>query len=174
MAMAPATMIGSSLPNMAKVAPITNTQRTEGVFCRKLAPTEWKIEVNDSATVDPTDLLRDEVLKFASLTAGWDGSGSMAASEQSRNAALAFLDCIPKGLPIPGAMMSQDGEIEFFWDLPHGYADITFEPTGLASFFSRSSNSTEEFIEALNESAFTRAWFFERLGALAAPVALAA
>ena len=174
MAMAPVTMIGSPLSTAAKVAPITTTQRTEGIFSRKLAPTEWKIEVDDSLAVDPIDALRDEVLKFASLASGWDGPGSMAAPEQSRNAALAFIDRIPKGLPLPGAMMSQNGEIEFFWDLAHGYADITFEASGLASFFSRANNSAEEFIEALNESAFTRAWFFERLGALDAPIALAA
>jgi hypothetical protein len=126
------------------------------------------------AVWDRSDFLVGEVQTYRDLKDGWDGKGSKAVTQKSFDAALQFIRCLPGGLPLPKAMVSSVGEVGFYWDLPEGFADISFGPDGVASFFSRHSNGHESFFDDLETDVFTRTWFFDVLGAMAAPLHKAA
>lgn len=123
---------------------------------------------------DHRELLAREVKTYAFLEDGWDGEGSARPTEYSTLEALRFIDRLPGGLPPPHAMVSSAGELGFYWDLEGGYADISFAADGSASFFSRTHSGQEFFQEALNSDNFSREWFFQVLGVMAAPQVAAA
>lgn len=124
---------------------------------------------NPAPILDARDFLHAEIQDYARLDDGWNGDGSQRPTAQSVGAADAFLDAIPAGMPLPKPMISSCGHIEFFWDLPSGYADISFDAEGAASFFARDQRRQELFLDELQASAFTRAWFEEALGHISAP-----
>jgi hypothetical protein len=169
LALTPATVIGSGTMVAPRLTPVNQAAKTDAVLRRQTTPTEWKIELDTDATPDPLEALRDEAIRYASLSDGWDGPSSIAVSVASRNSALAFIDVLPPGLPLPKIMVSPEGEIGFYWDLGGGYADISFSENGRGSFFSRTTSSQEEYLEDLAEGSFSRDWFYQRLGEMAAP-----
>lgn len=109
--------------------------------------TEAQLFNPDSIGVDRRDQLRAEIELLASQPEGWDGEGSRAATRASREAAEQFLETLPSGIPLPVPMMTHRGEIEFYWDLPTGYADMSFDANGSGSFFARGLDGTESFID---------------------------
>jgi hypothetical protein len=144
--------------------------RTEYILRAVPSTTELKIKIQPGLEpVDPIEALKLKAYEFSSFTNGWDGSGSLAPSGESIDAALAFIEILPGGLPLPEIMLSQAGEVGFYWDLIGGYADISFAETGLGSFFSRVKSGEEIFLDDLARGTFTRDWFFEQLGGMAAP-----
>jgi hypothetical protein len=129
---------------------------------------------SENQVLDRTVLIREEILSYAQLNDGWDGEGSKAATPDSKNAAEQFLDLVPSGLELPRTMISSAGELGFYWDLPQGFADISFALDGSASFFSRSSDGSESYTEFDPGHVFPREWFFDSLKKLSPRIALAA
>lgn len=112
------------------------------------AATEAPLFAGNSLALDRRDLLIEEVRFLAERQDGWDGEGSYGPTVRSREAAELFLKTLPAGIPLPVPMMTMRGEIEFYWDLPSGYADMSFDASGNGSFFARaSSNDQETFID---------------------------
>lgn len=143
---------------------------TNDLLIAPQVPTEFILmSASQNLSLDRRDLLTKEINAYESLKDGWDGGGSSHASSASVSAALQFVSRLPGGLPLPGAMMSSVGEVGFYWDFEGGYADISFSSDGAASFFSRTHEGQEYFQESLVVEAFTRDWFFQVLGAMAAP-----
>ena len=144
----------------------------------------WQIEEPATARMLPlttlptfTDKfgqLRNEIQAYVRLDDGWDGEGSLRPSKGSEIAALAFLDAIPGGLPLPVTMVSSQGKLEFYWDLPGGYADISFDAEGKGSFFSRDNDNREVFVDDLQSENFTKKWCFQMIGPIAGPTTKAA
>ena len=175
LALTPITVIAAPASSGLKTAPVRAAYQTDTVFHAKTASTAWNIKLPAfDSPPDLADALRTKALMYSEFEDGWDGEGSVAATGTCGDAALAFIDSLPGGLPLPGIMMSFSGEIGFYWDLSGGYADISFAKDGVGSFFSRSSQAQEVFIEELKQGQFTRDWFFGQLGAMAAPVLQAA
>jgi hypothetical protein len=131
--------------------------------------TEAVVNHAPSVAFDKSDYLLREVDTYKALKAGWDGEGSKAVSELSMQTAVNFVKLLPGGLPLPGAMVSSEGEIGFYWDLPQGFAEIRFDDAGMGTFFSHHSAGSETYIQDMKAEVFTRSWFFESLGALASP-----
>lgn len=164
----PALLTG--VPSISTVRGVAtpNSVRTDVLLRPMHAPSE--IELTSSQPgLDPVDFLRAKANEFALLEDGWDGDTSVAPSQASVAAALGFIDRLPGGLPLPGIMVSSQGEIGFYWDLNGGYADISFSSAGEGSFFSRTPMGQEEFFDELAVASLDRKWFFDRLGAMAAP-----
>lgn len=122
-----------------------------------------------SMVLDRRVLLAQEIQTYKFLKNGWDGKGSVSAFPESMAAAMQFVEQLPGGLPLPGAMLSSSGEVGFYWDIQGGYADLSFASDGLGSFFSRTHEGQEYFQEALAVESLTREWFFHVLGAMTAP-----
>ena len=172
LAMTPVGLTGSDFGLSQRAAPVRADTRTDIVLRRQETLTEWNVVTSEGDT--PIEQLRQKVQEYANLSDGWDGPGSIHASSQSRDAALGFIDQIPIGIPVPGIMISSQGEIGFYWDFAGGNADISFTESGAASFFARSGQSHEIYVEHLKTSDFSRQWFFANLGAIAAPDRIAA
>ena len=111
------------------------------------AATEVQLFAADRFGLDRRDLLIDETALLAARQDGWDGEGSRGPTVAARDAAERFLQTLPAGIPLPVPMMTMRGEIEFYWDLPTGYADMSFDADGVGSFFAKASNGQETFID---------------------------
>lgn len=125
-------------------------------------------------TYNKLEAIAGEVRLYSELPAEWDGDGSRTPSASSVNAATEFLMKSPGGLPLPKPMLSQNGEVGFFWDLERGYADISFDENGAASFFSRAHDGKEFFQESILVVDIDASWFFAHLADLDQSVLLAA
>lgn len=132
------------------------------------------VDMSEYTYVDRRDLLTKELDEFCTLRDGWDHEDSLAAASASIAAARKFLEIFPGGLPLPRPMLSSKGEAGFYWDLDGGFADLSFDTNGTASFFSRSHEGIENFQEALSVEDLNRNWSFNALGYLAAPKLVAA
>ena len=95
-------------------------------------------------------LLQRLIEQFAAIHGGWNGAGSVAPRAASVNAARTFLESIPPGVALPTPMITEIGEMEFYWSLPTGYADISFDAEGIGSLFIRSMGSDEFFEEGFD------------------------
>ena len=95
-------------------------------------------------------LLQRLIEQFAAIHDGWNGAGSVAPRAASVNAARTFLESIPPGVALPTPMITEFGEMEFYWSLPTGYADISFDAEGIGSLFIRSMGSDEFFEEGFD------------------------
>jgi hypothetical protein len=98
---------------------------------------------------------------------GWDEPGSLGTTAEAGGAIMLALDRIPSGLVLPRTMLSRDGEIGLYWDLPNGaYADLTADRCAAVSFFSRDVDGHECF-EEVHAQDLSTAWFWARIGVLA-------
>ena len=157
------------------VASLTSPLETTSIVSKVAVETDLIVKPTTAAIYfDKRELLIAEVEAYKELRAGWDGEGSCSTTHASVDTAKAFIGSYPGGLPLPTPMLSSSGEVGFYWDLEQGYADISFEPDGAASFFSRTHSGNELFQPGLNQASFRRAWYFEVLGALAASTSIAA
>jgi len=95
-------------------------------------------------------LLQRLIEQFAEIHDGWNGAGSVAPRAASVNAARTFLESIPPGVALPTPMITELGEMEFYWSLPTGYADISFDAEGIGSLFIRRMGSDELFEEGFD------------------------
>lgn len=96
-------------------------------------------------------LLQRLIEQFAAIHDGWNGAGSVAPRAASVNAARTFLESIPPGVALPTPMITELGEMEFYWSLPTGYADISFDAEGIGSLFIRRMGSDELFEEGFDQ-----------------------
>lgn len=111
------------------------------------AVTEVALFDADRCGLDRRDLLIDEIALLAARQDGWDGAGSHGPTEAARVAAQRFIQTLVAGIPLPVPMMTMRGDIEFYWDLPNSYADMSFDAVGVGSFFAKASNGQETFID---------------------------
>lgn len=118
--------------------------------------------------------LKRETRAYFSLKPGWDGPDSVLPSSCSMETALRLIDCFPAQLPLPRPMLSFDGELGLYWDLEHGYAELSIELDGEISFFSRTTLGEERFEEDIPLSSFDYSWFWRELGHLDAALKVVA
>ena len=150
-------------------------EATETVVSVEAGATESLVLVPGAQkVVDRVDQLRRELQLYQGLSDGWDGEGSLQPHHTSIDAAQRFVGMLPSGLPLPRPMLSNAGEVGFYWDLTGGFADISFDANGLASFFSRTHVGVELYRDGIRSEVFTRDWFFQLLGEMAAPAKMAA
>ncbi len=135
----------------------------------RLLSKPYQLTVPDRLTA-----LFSEIDQYAVLPQGWDGPRSNAPSERSITAARNFVEAFPAGLPLPIPMISSSGEVGFYWNEDGGYADMSFDSDGVGSFFSQDRNGEERYIDGVTPNNYSRAWFFDQVGGIAAPVDLAA
>lgn|GEM_PF-5208561 len=136
--------------------------------------TEAKLWEIDYVTTDRRQGIVAEIQKYASFADDWDGEGSCAPYIASISASLNFLEMLPGGLPLPKPMVSSDGEIGFYWDLAQGFADISFDERGAASFFSRTHRGEESYQENIRLESLSSNWMFGNIGVLDKELLLAA
>ncbi|NMQ29724.1 hypothetical protein E4Q23_19290 [Candidatus Accumulibacter phosphatis] len=131
--------------------PLVSRQDTEhALFQRTPAATEMCLQLGASSGVhSKRELLQRLIGQFAATHSGWNGEGSVAPSAVAVNAARTFLESIPPGIALPTPMLTEIGEMEFYWSLPTGYADISFDAEGIGSFFVRDQDGNEFFAESL-------------------------
>ena len=104
-------------------------------------------------TLSKYEALMAQIERFEKFPAGWDGEGTVPPSSASVVAAKSFILDLQPGIPMPTAMMTGLGEVEFFWNSKDGYADISFDQSGTASFFGRDSKNEEFFIDEIHSGA---------------------
>lgn len=95
------------------------------------------------------EVLHRLIAKFADLSDGWNGEGSAGPSAKAVDAAKKFLQSIPPGIALPTPMLTDGGDMEFYWSVPAGYADISFDTNGVGSLFARNQWGEEYFFESL-------------------------
>lgn len=121
--------------------------------------------VEDMVTGDAR--LLSEIEYYASLPDNWNGEGHPAVHSASLSAAESFIQMsLPSGLPLPRPMLGSSGLIEFYWDMPGGYVDVSFDEQGLGSLFVKARNGQEEFYADLYVSDITKQWLATRLNNL--------
>ncbi|WP_291993284.1 hypothetical protein [Candidatus Accumulibacter sp. ACC003] len=150
--------------------PLVSRQDTEHALLQRTpAVTEMCLQLGSLSGVHgKRELLQRLIEQFAAIHDGWNGEGSVAPSAAAVNAARVFLDSIPPGIALPTPMMTELGEMEFYWSLPTGYADISFDAEGIGSFFVRDKDGKEYFAESL-EPEFRQLPEQERILAVLAP-----
>lgn len=154
---------------------ISDMQTTERTIDDPNVKTEELVEpVQVGGAMDRLSSVLLELASYQDLTPGWDGPHSQGPTQASVDAAKNFVSKIPAGLPLPIPMISPTGEVGVYWDEISGYADVSFDRDGVASFFARLNDGTERFSDGLAVSSLNRAWYFAELGEIAAPTALAA
>lgn len=112
----------------------------------------------------PREWLKLETVEYSEGSHGLV-AGAIPSIEAMRSA-LSFIDAIPARLPLPRPMLSSSGELGLYWDLPLGYAEVSFEPDGTAVFFSRSDEGIECFEDSLNVQNLDARWFWNAIGQL--------
>ncbi|MEF8754944.1 MAG: hypothetical protein V5B60_13580 [Accumulibacter sp.] len=131
--------------------PSINRSDTEHVRVER-APTATEIRLllpTPPPAQGKQEILHRLIAQFADLPDGWNGEGSVAPSASAVAAARTFLESIPRGIPLPTPMLTEGGDMEFYWSLPTGYADISFDANGVGSLFARSTAGEEFFFENL-------------------------
>ena len=93
------------------------------------------------------DELISQIENFHAMPGDWDGDGTVLPSEDTFSAAREFILNLPAGLPFPIAMLTSLGDIEFYWDSASGYADMSFDVSGVASLFGRNAFGEEFFFD---------------------------
>lgn len=114
------------------------------------------------------ELLQRLIAQLADLPDGWNGEGSAGPSAKAVDAARTFLQSIPPGIPLPTPMLTEGGDMEFYWSLPTGYADISFDANGVGSLFARNQSGEESFFESLSPQ-FSKLPDQERIIGILAP-----
>lgn len=117
-------------------------------------------------TLSMREQLKRETEAYSELKAGWDGPNSAVPSTLVIDLALQLIDGLPARLPLPRPMLSASGELGLYWDLELGYAELSVEPDGRISFFSREMNGKERFDEGLTPASLTQAWHWHAIGHL--------
>lgn len=150
--------------------PLVRRQNTEHALLQRTpAATEMCLQLDAlSGVYSKRELLQRLIGQFAAIHDGWNGEGSVAPNAAAVNAARTFLDSIPPGIALPTPMMTELGEMEFYWSLPTGYADISFDAEGTGSLFVRDQDGNEDFAESL-EPEFRQLPQQERILAVLAP-----
>lgn len=150
--------------------PLVRRQNTEHALLQRTpAATEMCLQLDAlSGVYSKRELLQRLIGQFAAIHDGWNGEGSVAPNAAAVNAARTFLDSIPPGIALPTPMMTELGEMEFYWSLPTGYADISFDAEGIGSLFVRDQDGNEYFAESL-EPEFRQLPQQERILAVLAP-----
>jgi hypothetical protein len=87
---------------------------------------------------------------------------------------LRFVDAIPSRLPLPRPMLSSSGELALYWNFITGYAEVSFDSFGKATFFSRDEDGLERFNEAIAIDQMSEAWFWAAIGPLDLKMPIAA
>jgi hypothetical protein len=102
---------------------------------------EWAGELDEA--------LKAELKSYLELSAGWDGPESKAPTDGAVASALAFVNLLPAGIPLPKPMLSINGEVGLYWDIGNIYADVSFEDGDEFSIFirDRSAEDQEGFYE---------------------------
>jgi hypothetical protein len=93
-----------------------------------------------------------EVYRYASLSDGWDGDGSLAPKTEHVLAAENFIKKLPKRYPLPSPMLSYTGVLGFYWDEEQAYADIEFIDKNKVSLYfrSRTDKNIEKYFEQID------------------------
>lgn len=113
-------------------------------------PTATEMVLTTSPVVqDKRAALQKAIARFAALPDGWDGEGSTRPSSFAVDAAKEFLASLPSGISLPTPMVTAEGEMEFYWKLRIGYADVSFDADGVGSFFARDEVGGEIFVDGL-------------------------
>ncbi|NKJ45890.1 hypothetical protein CIC12_03860 [Burkholderia sp. SG-MS1] len=114
--------------------------------------------------VDRAETVRIELNSYSNYVDDWDGDGAAAPNKSHVTDAIAFLDKIPSGYPLPKTMLSASGAIGLYWDHPALFADIAFEGGNAFSFFARDKRTKDEaFAENVALTDLNPAWFAEHL-----------
>jgi hypothetical protein len=122
----------------------------------------------------PKELLKRELVGYSEMSPIEMANDIPPPSIEIINEALKFVDLIPSRLPLPRPMLSANGEVELYWDLEHGYADVSFESKDSIVFFSRNDQGLESFDADLAMRVMDESWFWAALGPLDSEQKLAA
>lgn len=89
--------------------------------------------------------------EYSSLVDGWAGEGSIAPIAEALRDMRMVAESIPRGLPIPTASISFDGEVGLYWDEPTYFLDIAFDGSGSLSVFTKEKRSgQDQFVDSLD------------------------
>lgn len=114
--------------------------------------------------LDRTEAIRTELHSYAGYGPNWDGHEAVAPEREHIESAVAFLEKIPSGYPLPKPMLSTSGEVGLYWEHPALFADIAFEGNGTFSLFTRDkATKRETYIEGATVDELDAAWFAGQL-----------
>lgn len=95
------------------------------------------------------------------------GDPSISSKLEDIATAIAVIQTLPSGIPIPTVMRNDDGEIGMFWDNNDAYVDINIDSDGSLSLFSRvRSTGKEDFFCNINVDDVNADWAHKHLAAL--------
>lgn len=114
--------------------------------------------------LDRTEAIRVELHSYGGYEANWDGDGAVAPQRAHIGSAVALLEKIPSGYPLPKPMLSASGEVGLYWDHPAVFADIAFEDNEKFSLFTRDKVTKKEtYVEGALVNDLDAAWFAKQL-----------
>ena len=80
-----------------------------------------------------------------------DGDTSISSKNDDISKAVAIVNVLPSGIPVPTVMRNYEGEIGMYWDNDNVYIDINIDSDGSLSLFSRvRSTRQEEFLDGID------------------------
>lgn len=160
-------LVERSLVHPTAIPNYISSQKTE-------VDTEIELIAADLIPVDLKSHLYNEIESFLVPYVNIDGESSVTRSEDVVRA-LAFVEALPGGLPLPKTMRGSSGEIGLYWDTKEAYADINFDEDGTISVYTRERGSEKEaFLDGFSPETVTNTWFFDVLSPVVRPMAFAA
>lgn len=117
---------------------------------------------------DRLESIKNEIDSYRDLQDGWDGEDSFKPSDEILKRAKELLSKLPSGLPNPIPMISQTGELGFYWNNESFYADLHLEDEHNISLYVRKKTDelSEYFYDNLPEDSLTSNWIKENVSVL--------
>lgn len=130
-----------------------------------LLKTEYQAAINTQPS--PIDILRADIVRYGYLP-DYEYAQAQRPSQHMLELATQFLSYLPSGIPLPRPMISEEGDIGFFWDSSVAFADIEIEESGELSIFTKSKQepSLEKFYDNVTLSPQLRSSLKEKLETL--------
>jgi hypothetical protein len=140
--------------------------RADSSLVSKGAMISLRQAVGPSLAVPTLASLSEEIEQYKNeYQDGWDGPRSKGPTELATRAALSAIARIPSGMPLPKTMLSPNGDLGLYWDMPVAYADLSFDADGQITFFARNEEGAECFAD-LDPGELGTNWYWSNIGSL--------
>ncbi|HBQ88643.1 MAG TPA: hypothetical protein DD803_04180 [Alcaligenes faecalis] len=128
------------------------------------SPTKVNFFIDSSKQLTPIESLRADLHRY-SVISDDEYTKIRKPTKEMLDIANQLIDYLPSGIPLPRPMISEDGEIGFYWDSPGVFADLEIEENGELSVFTKVKTSPprESYTEGLKVSTELRSGLREQL-----------
>ena len=104
---------------------------------------KYYIPTGQQNEIDYEKDVTEKINEFKFYEVNWDGYEGIAASSETVNDAIKFINKLPSNTTVPRPGLSGDGEISLFWEDNGVYIDIGFFGDGKYTLYAKDSQEIE-------------------------------